>query len=46
MKSDLRMNIAERRLTYRGNHDELVFDQDRIIEFNHRHKWALANYDL
>ncbi len=46
MKSDLRMNIAERRLSYQGKHEELVFDQDRIIEFNHRHKWALANYDL
>jgi fructose-1,6-bisphosphatase/sedoheptulose 1,7-bisphosphatase-like protein len=46
MKSDLRMNIAEKRLLYKGKHDELVFDQDRIIEFNHRHKWALANYDL
>ncbi len=46
MKNDLRMNIAERRLSYQGKSDDLVFDQDRILEFNHRHKMALANYDL
>jgi hypothetical protein len=46
MKSDLRMNIAERRLNYEGKYDELIFDQDRILEYNHRHKSALANYDL
>lgn len=46
MKNDLRMNIAERRLTYEGKYDELIFDTDRILEYNHRHKAALADYDL
>jgi hypothetical protein len=46
MNKNLRMNVAEQRLTYRGKHEELVFDQDRILEFNHRHKSAIANYDL
>jgi hypothetical protein len=46
MDKNLRMNIAEQRLSYQGKNDELVFDQDRILEFNHRHKTALANYDL
>jgi hypothetical protein len=46
MKNDLRMNIAERRLSYEGKYDELIFDPDRILEYNHRHKAALANYDL
>jgi hypothetical protein len=46
MKSDLRMNVAERRLSYEEKYDEMIFDPDRILEFNHRHKAALANYDL
>lgn len=46
MKNDLRMNIAERRLSYEGKYDELIFDTDRILEYNHRHKAALADYDL
>jgi len=46
MKDNLRMNIADYRLSYRGQKDELVFDQDRLIEFNHRHKAVLNNYDL
>ena len=46
MESNLRMNIADHRLDYKGKTDELVFDRDRIIEFNHRHKSVLHNYDL
>jgi hypothetical protein len=46
MKDDLRKNIADHRLSYRGKKDELVFDQDRIVEFNHRHKSVLTGYDL
>jgi hypothetical protein len=46
MTNNLRMNIAEQRLSYSGEKNEFIFDQDRIIEFNHRHKSALANYDL
>ena len=46
MSNNLRMNIADQRLSYQGKIDELIFDQDRIIEFNHRHKTVLANYDM
>jgi hypothetical protein len=46
MKNNLRFNIADRRLSYRGNQHVLRFDQDRIVEFNHRHKAVLSNYDI
>jgi fructose-1,6-bisphosphatase/sedoheptulose 1,7-bisphosphatase-like protein len=46
MATNLRANIADQRLNYTGKHAEFVFDPDRIIEFNHRHKLALGNYDL
>jgi fructose-1,6-bisphosphatase/sedoheptulose 1,7-bisphosphatase-like protein len=46
MHNDLRFNIADQRLTYKGNRRELVFDKDRVIEFNHRHKAVLGNYDI
>ncbi|NOY88213.1 MAG: fructose-bisphosphatase class II [FCB group bacterium] len=46
MDNNLRFNIADQRLSYNGKKEELVFDEDRLIEFNHRHKAALANYEL
>ncbi len=46
MKNDLRTNIADQRLSYQGKYKELIFDQDRILEFNHRHKSVLPNYEL
>ncbi len=46
MHNDLRFNIADRRLSYTGCCEEFVFDDDRVIEFNHRHHDALTNYDL
>lgn len=46
MSDNLRMNIADQRLSYRGENQELVFDPDRILEFNHRHKSVQAHYDL
>jgi fructose-1,6-bisphosphatase/sedoheptulose 1,7-bisphosphatase-like protein len=46
MKDDLRWNISDKMPTYESHGDELIFDQDRILEFNHRHKSVLANYDL
>ncbi len=46
MNETLRYNIAEQRLHYRDGLPELVFNQDRVLEFNHRHKAALGNYDL
>ena len=46
MPDNLRFDIAERRLAYQGTPIELDFDDDRIIEFNHRHKAALTSYDI
>lgn len=46
MDNKLRFDIADQRLSYNGLKKKLFFDPDRIIEFNHRHKEVLANYDL
>ncbi|MDF1545503.1 MAG: fructose-bisphosphatase class II, partial [bacterium] len=46
MDSNLRYNVADRRLAYRGQQETLHFDADRVIEFNHRHKSVLKNYDI
>ena len=46
MKANLRVNIADHRLSYRGKKNEEVFNKDQIIEFNYRHKAVLENYDL
>ncbi len=46
MDNDLRFNIGEKRIDYNGHREELDFDEDRIIEFNHRHKHVLHNYDI
>lgn len=46
MKNDLRFDIADQRLKYSGKRKELEFNKDRVIEFNHRHKAVLGNYDL
>lgn len=46
MQEDLRFNIADQRLAYNGKREEMDFDKDRTIEFNHRHKAVLSNYDL
>ena len=46
MSKDLRYNIADQRLSFTGKTNEYKFDPDRILEFNHRHKTALANYNL
>jgi hypothetical protein len=46
MKDNLRYNIADERLSYRGMKDDYVFNQDKIIEFNHRHKAVLENYNI
>ncbi len=42
----LRYNIADQRLTFTRKPAEFRFDEDRIIEFNHRHKAVLKNYEL
>ena len=46
MSQKLRFNIADERLHYTGQKKEFSLNQDRIIEFNHRHMSALKNYDL
>lgn len=44
--SDLLFNIADKRLVYDGPVEEDKFNSDQIVEFNHRHKAVLGNYDL
>lgn len=46
MSNNLRFNVGDERLKYTGHHEALVFDSDRVIEFNHRHKDVLARYEL
>lgn len=46
MSQKLRFNIADERLQYTGQRKEFSLNQDRIIEFNHRHMSVLKNYDL
>lgn len=46
MNNDLRFNIADKRLCYKGKEKVNVFDEDPIIEFNHRHRVVLGAYDL
>lgn len=46
MENNLRFNVEDRRLAYRGKYDEHDFDRDQIIELNQRHKAVLANYAM
>lgn len=46
MSEKLRYNVGDQRLVYTGLKDENCFDNDRILEFNHRHRQALQNYEL
>ncbi len=46
MANDLRYNVANQRLSYNGPAVEFGFEKDRVLEFNHRHRAVLANYDL
>ena len=46
MENNLRFNIENTRLNYQGKHEEEIFDPDDLIEFNHRHKVVLANYEI
>ena len=45
MENNLRYDIEEKRLSYNGKYEEELLDADHVIQFNHRHKAALANYD-
>ncbi len=46
MENELRFNIADKPLEYSGKQDLHEFNKDRIIEFNHRHRTVLNNYDI
>ena len=46
MESNLRFNIADQRLKYKGVEKAFSYNRDRMIEFNHRHRTVLANYDI
>ncbi|UCE65077.1 MAG: fructose-bisphosphatase class II [Candidatus Zixiibacteriota bacterium] len=46
MNKNLRMNIADYRLSHKAKKDEYIFNADQIIEFNYRHKGVLDNYDF
>jgi len=46
MDDKLRYNIADHRLAYQGEQEEMAFNPDRLIEFNHRHMAVMANYDI
>ena len=46
MGNNLRYDVADQRLKYTGPMTEFGFEEDRVIEFNHRHRAVLANYDL
>jgi len=46
MENNLRFNIEDIRLSYNGKYGEEIFGPDDLIEFNHRHKAVLANYDV
>ena len=46
MDNAMRFNIEDTRLAYSGKYREEKFSKDQVIEFNHRHKAVLADYDL
>ncbi|UCD63822.1 MAG: fructose-bisphosphatase class II [Candidatus Zixiibacteriota bacterium] len=46
MKTNLRYDIADERLSYKGARQEFSFSRDKTIEFNHRHMASLSNYDI
>ena len=46
MNTDLRFDIADKRLEYSGTKKVYSFNKDRLIEYNHRHGTALSNYDV
>jgi fructose-1,6-bisphosphatase/sedoheptulose 1,7-bisphosphatase-like protein len=46
MENNQRFNIEKTRLAYTGRFNEEEFTADGVMEFNHRHKAVLSNYDL
>lgn len=46
MNSRLRFDIADQRIAYNGQQEVHEFNEDRVIEFNHRHGSVLRDYDL
>jgi fructose-1,6-bisphosphatase/sedoheptulose 1,7-bisphosphatase-like protein len=46
MSDNLRYNVADQRLKYTGFRKDVEFSTGKVIEFNHRHRAVLENYDL
>ncbi len=46
MSNELRFNIAEHRLEYRGSKKPEKIDSKELVEFNHRHRTVLGNYKI
>ncbi len=46
MDNNLRFNIADRRLSFKGGDNYFALNESRILEFNHRHFTVLSNYDI
>jgi len=46
MKTELRYDIADRRIEYHGMKETHPFNKNRVLEFNHRHESVLRNYEL
>lgn len=46
MDNNLRFNIADQRLKYTGSEKACFYNNDKIMEFNHRHRTVMANYDI
>ncbi len=46
MNSDLRFNIADKRLEYRGDKKPEPMRVNEVAEFNHRHRTVLDNYKI
>ena len=46
MSSELRFNVADRRLEYRGSKKPVRMDAHEIVEFNNRHRTVLGNYKI
>ncbi|MFQ5500374.1 MAG: fructose-bisphosphatase class II [Candidatus Zixiibacteriota bacterium] len=46
MNKDLRYDIVEKRLAYTGKKEDFPFFPERMIEFNHRHRAVMRNYNI
>ncbi|MBD3170114.1 MAG: fructose-bisphosphatase class II [candidate division Zixibacteria bacterium] len=44
--NELRFNIADKRIVYKGKRQPEVMEKDEVIEFNNRHRTMLGNYRI